>query len=294
LVSTCNRTEIYFSSYSIAETHSDVISALKKVLGRGFEQRVYSYFKDLCFIHLAKVCAGIDSVIFGEAEIQRQVKVAYAEASLRYKLSASLHYLFQKSLKIGKAIRTEFELPKGTISLESTIWNLARCFFGKEKPISVLLIGYSKINRKIIHFFKNKEGVLLHLATRNPQTVEENANSCSFIPWTSLSSWTCFDMVISGSKCSDYLLYANQIPTSPHLIQSKLVVDLGVPRNIDPLVGKNPLITLFNIEDIGGLIDRRKVISLCEQKDVEMKLEQLVVSQMGLYQRRKERTNLCV
>ncbi|MES2198661.1 MAG: hypothetical protein V4489_00630 [Chlamydiota bacterium] len=294
VLSTCNRTEIYFSSSSLTETHSDVVSALKKILGTEFEQRIYSCFKKLCFIHLAKVSSGVDSVIFGEAEIQRQVKMAYKEASLRYKLPASLHYLFQKSLKIGKEIRTKFELPKGSVSLESTVWNLARCFFPGGEPISVLLIGYSKINRKIIQYFKNKEGVLLHLATRNPQMVEESVRAFSFVPWASLSSWACFDMVISGSKCSEYLLDANQIPVTASFIQTKVVVDLGVPRNVDPMVGKNPLITLFNIEDVTGLIDHRKEISLGIQKDIEQEIEQLAFKQVFLYEGRKEKGLACV
>lgn len=294
LLSTCNRTELYFSSSSIAETHSDVVSLLKKILGSEFEKRIYSYFQKLCFMHLAKVSSGVDSVVFGEAEIQRQVKTAYEEACLRYKLPSSLHYLFQKSLKIGKEIRTRFELPKGSVSLESTIWNLAKCFFIGAEPISVLLIGYSKINRKIIQYFKNKEAIVLHLATKNPETVGEDRCHFSFVPWTSLSSWTCFDMVISGGKCTEYLLNSSQIPLTTSFIQSRVVVDLGLPRNVDPLVGKNPLISLFNIEDITGLIDHRKEISLEIQKDVEKEIEQLASRQVVFYERRKEKVMICV
>lgn len=294
LLSTCNRTEIYFSSPIAAEVHSEVVSALKKILGNEFEKRVYSCFQKLCFMHLAKVISGVDSVIFGEAEIQRQVKQAYEEASLRYKLPSSLHYLFQKSLKIGKEIRTRFELPKGSVSLESTIWNLAKCFFSKEEPISILLVGYSKINRKILQYFKNKQGILLYLATKNPKRAEEGSRFFSFVPWTSLSSWPCFDIVISGSKCSEYLLDSSQIPVTTSFIQTKVIVDLGVPRNVDPLVGKNPLISLFNIEDVGGLIDHRKTISLGIQKDVELEIEELASRQVFLYERRKEKVLSCV
>lgn len=294
LLSTCNRTEIYFSSPFLVETHSDLLSGLKGVLGNEFENRIYSCFHKLCFMHLAKVSAGVDSVIFGEAEIQRQVKSAYKEASLRYKLPSSLHYLFQKSLKIGKEIRTRFQLPKGAVSLESTVWNLAKCFFLEKEPISVLLVGYSKINRNIIQYFKNKEGVSLHLSTRNPKTIKENNRCFSFVPWASLSSWPCFDMVISGSKCSEYLLRSEQIPKTASFIQTKVIVDLGVPRNIDPLVGKNPLITLFNIEDVTGLIDHRKAVSVAIQKDVEREIEQLTARQVFFYEKHKEKAVTCV
>lgn len=293
LLSTCNRTEIYFSSDHLLQTYSEIVSALKRRAEYSFEKEIYSYFAEHCFSHLAKVCSGADSVIFGEAEIQRQVKMSYEKASKRQMLPASLHYLFQKNLKIGKEIRTEFSLPKGAVSIESTIWNLASCFFSKERPLSILLVGYSKINRKVIHFLKDKEGVILHLVTRNPSLIEEKG-VFTLLPWSLISSWSSFDMVISGSKCSKYLLFPQQIPQEASSIQSKLVIDLGVPRNVDPAIGKNPLITLCNIEDIAGLIDHKKVVSFRLQKTIEQKIEQLAARQAELYRFRKEKVLICI
>ena len=154
VLSTCNRTEIYFSSDNLAETHSKLLFELKNTALENFEHMIYCYFGERCFIHLAKVTAGVDSVIFGEAEIQRQVKQSYSLSAAHCNLPSSMHYLFQKSLKIGKEIRTNFCLPKGHVSLESTLWDLSRCFFSEKKIINTLVIGHSDINRKVISYMK--------------------------------------------------------------------------------------------------------------------------------------------
>ena len=90
LLSTCNRTEIYYSAEDLSEGHSAILSELKSGIGEFSDDNLYSYFGEQCFGHLAKVASGLDSVILGEAEIQRQVKEAYEKA---------LEYYF-KSLKI--------------------------------------------------------------------------------------------------------------------------------------------------------------------------------------------------
>src|SRR3984957_2397898 len=116
-LSTCHRTEIYFSSLDLAATHSVILQLLRQEIDLPFEHNLYSYFGDECFTHLAKVVAGLDSVILGEGEIQRQVKRAYETAQVYRKLPAPLHFLFQKSFKIAKELRSSDFFPRGALSL---------------------------------------------------------------------------------------------------------------------------------------------------------------------------------
>lgn len=296
VLSTCNRTEIYFSSNNLAETHSSLVFELKNTAPEDFEQMLYCYFGERCFSHLAKVTSGVDSVIFGEAEIQGQVKLSYSRAAMQCKLPSSMHYLFQKSLKIGKEIRTNFCLPKGHVSLESTLWDLSQCFFSQQKPIKTLVVGHSEINRKVIPFMKEKGGFDLHLATRNPKAAAEIIKKYSLksVPWSDTKEWADFDMVICGSKCSDYILTLDQIPLDPFQIQTKLIVDLGLPRNVDPALAKSPLIALFNIEEIGGFIDQKQKVSLQEQKIIQQKIEEAVSRQLAIYSLKRKGVLACV
>jgi glutamyl-tRNA reductase len=292
LLSTCNRTEIYFSGNNLGEIHSAFLQELR--VTSGSEENVYSCFGRTCFAHLAKVTAGVDSVLFGEAEIQGQVKKAYELSCHLGSLPSSIHYLFQKSLKIGKQIRTEFSLPKGSVSLESILWDLAGYFFPEKEEASIMLLGYSEINRKILSFFQNKGAKSLYLASRNYSAGKEAQAKYGvhLISWEEIRSWPNFDIVIGGSKSSDYLLFPSQIPNDDKLIKTRLLVDLSLPRNIDPAIEKSPLITLFNIEEIGDFIDRKQKICLLEQKKIQERIEEGVSRQVDLYATRKN--SLCV
>lgn len=97
VLSTCNRTEIYFSSPDLSECHSELLSFLRSEhLDEPFEHRLYSYFGIDCLSHLCLVASGLDSAIVAETEIQRQVKMSYLRSSERAQLPSSLHFLFKK------------------------------------------------------------------------------------------------------------------------------------------------------------------------------------------------------
>jgi glutamyl-tRNA reductase len=289
LLSTCNRTEIYFSSDDLVETYSHLLSMLETLLELECRSRIYCYFGEKCFIHLAKVTAGIDSVIFGEAEIQRQVKQAYEEARARHKFPFIMHYLFQKSLKIGKEIRTQFPLRSGRASMEWALWDLTKCFFPEGVFGPILFIGYSEINRKMIRFFQRKIGGRLYLATRNEDAAMDMTKKMGLqlVSWKEIGSWTEFPIVVCGSKSSEYLLKAEHIAEDRAKVQSRLVIDLSLPRNVDPCINKNPLITLFNIEEIEQFIDQKHKTSFMEQTKIAKKIEDSVNLQSALFHRKR-------
>jgi glutamyl-tRNA reductase len=289
LLSTCNRTEIYFSAEDLAEAHSLLLTELKKEVGTFItDHHLYSYFGENCFSHIAKVTSGLDSVIFGEAEIQRQVKEAYENASNTQTLSSCLHFMFQKSLKLGKEIRTTYSLPKTHVSMESTLCDLIRYFFKEDKDLSILFVGFSEINRKIIPFLKGKGFSKLHLATRNKEAAKQMP--VQLIHWLELSHWPSYDVVICGSVASEYLLRADHLTGSP---QNKLVLDLSLPRNVDPQVGRHPSITLFNIEEINSFIEQKQN-GICKERALMRKqVDEKVLYQIDLYHEKNNRAIVC-
>ena len=291
LLSTCNRTEIYFSCRDLVDGHSAIIAALKEDLGEFGDHNLYSYFEEVCFSHLAQVVTGIDSVIFGESEIQRQVKNAYEEACLIRDLPPSLHFLFQKSLKIGKEIRTVFSLPRGHVSMESIIADIVRYFFGSDKNASFLFIGFSEINRKILSFLQDRGFSSLHLATKNPQAAQLSELKFSLIEWMELSYWPRYDVVICGSPSSDYLLRKDHL-IGQHL-QTRLVLDVSMPRNADPSIGRHSSLTLLNIEEVNAFIDHKQESFFKEKKLIYSHIESLVSRQVGLYYEKKNRVFEC-
>lgn len=252
LLSTCNRTEIYFSSEDLPEMHSFLLNEMRKDLPFAFEHHIYSYFGGDCFVHLANVTSGMDSAIIGETEIQRQVKEAYEKAQIK-NLPRELHYLFQKALKIGKEIRSKnFEgiLP----TLEETIFQTCeRSFNLHEKKI--LIVGLSAINRKILKNFQQHKLPQITICNRTHEKVSQviSEDNLSYISWSSLSSWTEFDVIIVGTSSPNYVI------TNPiKITSSKMIIDLSVPRNVDPEMAKHPHITLFNLDQLITSIDQKR------------------------------------
>lgn len=221
LLSTCNRTEIYFHSEDLALAHSQLLRNF------GNEQAFYSFFGIYCFFHLCKVASGFDSAVFAESEIQRQVKKAYANAK---SLPSCMHYVFQKALKVSKEIRSKYQ--QNSQSLYHALWRM--CEWKNRK---ILIVGFSQINRGLISFLLHKKVDSITLCTRNPQTVQ--IEGVSIGDRRLLSEWENYDVIVSASFGEGFLIRGKGE-------KGQVIFDLGVPRNVDPQVGA----TLYNIEDV--------------------------------------------
>lgn len=258
LLSTCNRTEIYFTSESLADTHTYILNILRQEVDENFDQKLYSYFGSDCFLHLCRVTTGLDSAIVGETEIQGQVKNAYEYASKYISLPGQLHYLFQKALTIGKKVRSHLPLQRGLPDLEHAILNAGTQAFNEVKAAKVLFVGASEINRKILTFFKGKNFEHLTLCNRSGGVAEKLAidYGVSVLEWKKIGCWHTFDWIIFGTKASGYLVDGKSISTA-RTSSRKLIIDLSVPRNVDPEVSSHPDCTLLNIDEINQSLHMR-------------------------------------
>ncbi len=227
VLSTCNRTEIYFSAADLADGHSYLLSSLRKSVCIPFEQTLYSFFGIQCFYHLCKVAAGLDSAIYAESEIQRQVRTAYANAS---HLPSCLHFVFQKALKVSKEIRSCHQ--RSVPSLYHALWALTEW-----RNRKVLLVGYSQVNRGLISFLLHKGIQPITLITRNPEQVR--LEGIQVVDRQFLSHWQNYEIIVSAGTDHDYLIRGEG-----H--EEHVIFDLSVPRTVDPTVGAK----LYNIEEI--------------------------------------------
>jgi glutamyl-tRNA reductase len=257
LLSTCNRTEIYFSSEDLAATHTYLLGILRIEVGEEFDHKLYSFFGADCFCHLTRVTLGLDSAIIAETEIQGQVKMAYESTSDYHSLPKDLHFLFQRALGIAKKLRSELKLGRGMPHLEHAILQTGKQMFQMPEQARLLFIGASDINQKILLFLKNKNFNDLTLCNRSDDfarafLVQHNVKH---LPWTQLHQWHEYDWVIFGTKSPDYLITQQEI--SQRSISKKLIMDLCVPRNVEPKLGQDSRITLLNIDQINRLLKMR-------------------------------------
>jgi glutamyl-tRNA reductase len=279
VLSTCNRTEVYFSSNDLAAAHSELLQTLREEIDEPFEHKLYTYFGADCFTHLALVTAGLDSMILVESEIQRQVRIAYENTALYYRLPSCMHYLFQKCLQIGKQVRSSIFPPTGHTSLSGMIWQIGQWVFNSTASKRVLFIGNSEINRKTLLLLKRKGVHQISLCTRSPASAEElkSSHQVTLIDWTQLSSWKQFDWIICGTHAPDYLISCQDLRSNVNIdsddalerMTPKLILDLSVPRNVEPALARHPQITLLNMEEVGHLIERKEQRDCIEVQRME-------------------------
>lgn len=256
LLSTCNRTEIYFSSDNLALAHTYVLNILRQEVHEDFEQKLYSYFGHDCFCHLCHVTSGLDSAIIGETEIQGQVREAYEKASMA-QLPSVLHYLFQKAFKVAKEVRSTLLEGKRMPEVEHAVYQTGMHFFKIENAIKLLFVGASEINQKILRFISTKNMPSITICNRSLHRSEEFAKrySLEILPWEHLHQWSHYDWIIFGTKSEQFYIQKEKLPDFQ---KQKLIIDLSFPRNVDPKVARDPRIILLNIDQINRMLKFRK------------------------------------
>lgn len=276
ILSTCNRTEYYVA----AEKAEDAIEKLYGTFSEDSsgllipEKHLYARSKRDTARHLFRVCAGLDSMVVGETEIFGQVKQAYAQAQELGVTSKGLNKLFQKAFGVGKKVRSETKIQYGNISTGSVAVDLARQIFGKLDQTQVLLLGAGEISRVTAQSLKSRGANTIHVANRSFDKAVEMARefgglALHFDAWEDVLLQT--DVIISSTGAPHYIV----TPESLEKVRRKrkyrplFLIDLAVPRDIDPACREIDEVYLFDIDSLESQAaenrkNREKEIALCE------------------------------
>jgi len=295
LLSTCNRTEIYFHSSCLSSTHSYILALLREEMEEEeFDQKLYSWFDKDCFLHLALVTSGLDSAIVGETEIQHQVKEAYAQAQKEGPLPHELHYLFQKSLKIGKESRGLFS-PQSHLAMPDLKQAILNAGMKEDLPphrSRLLFVGASSINNEMIPWFKKRGFKEIALSNRSNDKGSAMADkySLAYLPWEELECWREFDWVVFSTKAKQALLSSRDMQEVT--LRKRLIFDLSVPRNVDPALHGVKGIRLFNIDELQQSLAGRKEKMARELEFAETFILHAIERSFGLFKRGLYRSEL--
>jgi len=270
---TCNRFEVYINASKNGFLHRVFYELLKSDLGPTMLERSYLYFSYDCFYHLCKTASGLDSAILGESEIQHQVKISYLNAAKK-KLPFCLHFLFQKALKIGKHIRTCFQLQNKSPKLAAFIWSEVKSFY---KNPSILFVGNSQINKGVRSFFiKNELYNNITMATRFPSDLD-----MSFIPFEELGKWPNYDIVICASK-------VNRKCILPLMVKKKVFVfDLSSPSIVDSKVIENKNVSFWPLYKINSHFSDQKEYHIGLIKKCLSEIAAQVEIQKNIFEKKK-------
>ena len=263
ILSTCNRVEIYGAAADSNGTLERLYRFLSEHSGidrAQLSRRLYSYTEPQSVHHLFAVASGLDSMVIGEAEVLAQVKQAYAWARECQTTGKVLNALFQRALNAAKAVRSETALGRGSTSIGAASVELAGKIFKRLSEAVVLLIGAGKNGEVTLKRLMQRGIRDVRIMNRSPERAAQLAIEHGVTP-LALERLPAqlreVDILISSTSAPGYLLrHADVAPVMPARHQRPLcLVDLGVPRNIEPAIGTLENVYLFDIDSLQGLVE---------------------------------------
>ncbi len=264
VLSTCNRTEIYFSQsqYNPDYAHVLVYNSLMafKTIDFDAEQYVYSYNQDDAVEHLFAVTAGIDSLVIGEDQIIGQVKDAY-EIAEKYSLpDAVLKRLFQKAFETGKRVRTETAITTGCTSISFLAVDMCDSLCSDLSKLSVLLIGTGDTGKLILQALYKKGVRNFFISNRTYEHALSTVNKydAQFVSLSQIESYIDkVDIVIVATSSPSFIITSEMLSGIPKE-SLPVFVDLSVPRNIDIAIDSITEAEIIVVDDLQKIIDRHK------------------------------------
>ncbi len=274
ILSTCNRLEIYYLASKII--NKELLDAFceYKAVKFSSEDSYLQYGSD-ALTHLWRVACGFDSLVIGEAQILGQIKTASRLSSLTQPNSPFFQQIMDATFRVAKKVRSETGIAKQSLSLGKLAVNLAKQIMGDLNKHSVLMIGAGSVGVSVINYLKDSGVENLVIVNRSLSKAAKlaqktNAELMSFelLDKAMLNA----DIVIASVDVRDYILTAPQILKLSQMRRYRplFIIDLGLPRNIDPGVSEIDNCYLFNIDNLENLAKeneniKRQEFDKCEQ-----------------------------
>ncbi|MFC1691903.1 glutamyl-tRNA reductase [Candidatus Latescibacterota bacterium] len=285
VVSTCNRTEIYaFICKPPDEVREEINRYILEVSGmeEAFLRHFFFYTGNKVIEHLFNVTSGLESMILGETQIFGQIKYSYAKACETGCTGSVLNRLFHQAFQVGKLIRNKTSISEGIVSVSSAAVLLGKKIFGGLEKRKVLLVGAGKIGKICAKQLVDNGIKELYITNRTSERANELAEELSgkIIPFESMAEiFDNVDIIITSAASRLPLITKNLlIKNIKHRNGNPLVlIDLGVPRNIEPDVAEIKNTHLFNIDNLEdvtvGNRDRRKTEAVKAKEIIGEKID---------------------
>lgn len=286
ILSTCNRTEIYYAGTSA--THTSLHAWMRNHSNRSDElwPCLYSRQNVPVIEHACRVAAGLDSMILGEPQILGQLKLAFKQAQNQRTLGPRLHRLFQHAFSVAKKIRSQTSIGENATSAASAAVGLAQQVFATFDSKRALMIGAGEMIEIAASRLIGKNIGTLVIANRSEvrgRILAEKLNcrsaQLSDIPDLLLQS----DIVFSSTASPDYLVNASQVEIALKKRKHRpmFMVDLSVPRDIDPRVAEFDDVFLYTVDDLHRAIGD----NIESRRKAATEAEAIIASQTQAYQR---------
>jgi glutamyl-tRNA reductase len=280
LVSTCNRTEVYLTAHH-AITPAPVITMLRELKGDVEAPDDVFYHKTGIDAarHLFRVAAGVDSMVLGESEILGQVRAAFAAATTAGTHNAVLSQLFHSAIRVGRQARNETAVGRHPLSVSSTATKLAERTLGDLSSQTVLVVSAGEAGKLTAKSLAERGVTKLFVTSRTPTRAKELAQDLGGrpVPFSKLGATMAkADIVITSSSAPDFLIGPEHVDVAMANRNGNplLLIDIAVPRDIDPTVRGRANVELYDIDDLQGLVEEGRSARKKEVAKVETIVEE--------------------
>jgi glutamyl-tRNA reductase len=277
IVSTCNRMELYAVAPTDDRKAKEAIRdylVQRRGCTESLNGEMYLHSEPQSLEHLFKVACGMDSMLLGETEILGQLKKAY-ELALQHKHTAGrLNKAFQRAFNVAKHIRTATNIQRGSVSVASAAVELAEKIFSNLEEHNVMVVGAGDTSEKTARALLSRGAKSLFVSNRSFERAaalaqELGGRAVSFDDW--MNEFHAIDIVISSTSAPHYILDREKLEPIMKARRNRplLLIDIAVPRDIDPELNFLESVYLYNIDDLKAIADnylkqRQDEIAKCE------------------------------
>jgi glutamyl-tRNA reductase len=277
ILSTCNRVEVYATS---ALDGREACRRLQEFFLNVHDYQgpiateIYAFAEPHSIEHLFKVACGLDSMVLGETEIFGQLKKAYEIALQHQHTGAVLNKAFQKAFNVAKQIRTETNIQRGSVSVGSVAVELAEKIFTALDNRHVMVIGAGDTSEKTARALLSRGAKSIIVSNRSHEravtlATELGGRAVHFEEWA--GEFEKIDIVISSTSAPHYVLDRAKLEPLMRLRKNRplLLIDIAVPRDIEPEVNFLENVYVYNIDDLQAIANdylkqRKEEIERCE------------------------------
>ncbi|MBU0575831.1 MAG: glutamyl-tRNA reductase [Proteobacteria bacterium] len=287
-LATCNRVEVLAR---VADGEQAVEGLREFIYRQGNLEReelgrcLYVYRDREAVRHLFRVASSLDSMVMGEPQILGQLKEAYRQAVDNRATTVLLNRLLHHAFRVAKRVRTETGIAGNAVSVSYAAVELAKKIFGDLKGKKILIIGAGEMSELAVrHLIRQGAGHIL-IANRTYERAKELAETLQGVPLAFdriPEALPEIDIVITSTGAPGYVVSAEMVASALRRRRNRLLflIDIAVPRDIDPAAGDIENVYLYNIDHLQDMVDSNKEVRRMEA----MKAEEIIAEEIAVYE----------
>ena len=285
ILSTCNRTEVYAVADEPTRTADEVARYIADYNGhQPVDPYLYHYADAEAARHLFRVASGLDSMILGESQILGQVRDALTEAAEFGSLRVPVSRLFHHAIRVGRRVREETDVGRNALSISYAGVQLSERVLGNIRGLRVLLIGAGEAGKLVARALRSSGAGEILISNRTPERAQELARQMggTTVPYDQIGRYLAdADIAIAATESPRYVLTKETVEaaTAGRNGRTLFLLDLSVPRNIEPESASSAGVSLFNIDDLSSIAEE----NLTQRKSAVSAAEKVVEQEVALF-----------